>query len=111
MMERVGAKDSNSSHTFSFSEGILLNGILKAFVYDVHNSEVRKEAARGLASNDASLKSLYLAAESANRAQQEIRKLEEEDAKVQELQYYKNLACEKAQSTQYDSPNKQTHGH
>lgn len=64
MMERVGVEDNNSSHTFSFSERILLNGILKTFVYGVNNSEVQ----RGLASNDASLKSLYLVAESANRA-------------------------------------------
>lgn len=108
MMERVGAKTNNAFNTFSFSKRTLLNGILKAFVYDVNNSEVRKKAACGLASNNASLKSLCLAAESANRAQQEIRKLEEEDARVQELQYYKNLARERAQSTQHNSPNTKT---
>lgn len=108
MMERVGAKDSNASNTLSFSERTLLNGILKAFVYGISNSEVRKEAARELASSEASLRSLHLAAEGANRAQQEIRKLEAEDAKVQELQYYRNLAREKAQPVQYNSADRET---
>lgn len=95
--ERVGPKDNNALTILSFSERMLLNGILKAFVYGMRDSEVRKEAARGLASSDASLRSLYLAAESARRAQQEIKKLEEVDARIQELQYYKNLARERAQ--------------
>ncbi|MCJ1345658.1 hypothetical protein MMC31_003866 [Peltigera leucophlebia] len=84
-MERVGAEDNSAFTTLSFSKRTLLNGILKAFVYGMRDSEVRKEAARGLASSEVSLKSLHLATESANHAQQEIRKLEEEDARVQEL--------------------------
>lgn len=82
MIERVGAKDNNASNTFSFSEHTLLKNILTAFVYGINNSEIQKEAARGLASNDASLKLLYLATKSANQAQQKVRKLEEEDARV-----------------------------
>lgn len=108
MMERVGAKNSNASSIFSFSERTLLNGILKAFVCGISDSEVRKEAARGLASSEASLKSLYLAVESGNRAQQEIRKLEVEDARVQELQYYRILAREKAQPVQHNSSDRET---
>ncbi|MCJ1343411.1 hypothetical protein MMC31_001604 [Peltigera leucophlebia] len=97
MIERVGAKDNNAFNILSFPERMLLNGILKAFVYSMEDSEVRKEAARGLASSDASLRSLYLAAESARRSQLEIKKLEEVDARIQELEYYKKLARERAQ--------------
>ena len=85
MMERVSAKDNNAFTTLNFSERTLRNGILKAFVCGIRDSEVRKEAARGLASSEESLNSLLLAAENANQAQQEIRKLEEEDARVHEL--------------------------
>ena len=85
MMERVSAKDNIAFTTLNFSERTLLNGILKAFVWGIRDSEVRKEAARGLASSEESLNSLLLAAESASQAQQEIRKLEEEDARVHEL--------------------------
>lgn len=55
-------------------------------MYGIRDLEVRKEAACGLASSDAFLRSLHLAAKSARRAQQEIKKLEE-DARIQELQY------------------------
>ena len=40
MMERVGAKDNNAFTTLSFSEQILFNGIVKAFVYGIRDSEV-----------------------------------------------------------------------
>lgn len=76
MMEYVSAKDNHAFTTLSFSERTLLNSILKAFVYGIKDLAVQKEAARGFASSDASLRSLHLTAESTMRAQQEIKKLE-----------------------------------
>lgn len=79
-MERVSVKGALT--TRSFSERTLSNGILRAFLYGIKDSEVRKKAARGLASREASPKSLHLAAKGANQAQQEVKKLEEEHARV-----------------------------
>lgn len=73
MMERVGAKDNNAFTTLSFSEQTLLNGILKAFVYGIRDSEVPERSSSRISFYwEVSLKSLHLVTESANQAQQEI---------------------------------------
>lgn len=93
MMECVGAKDS-SAITTEFLGTDPVEWYFKGICYGIKDLEVRKEAARELVSSNASLRSL---AKSARCAQQEIRKLEDGDARIQELRYYKNLARERAQ--------------
>lgn len=85
MMDCISAKDNNAFITLSFLERILLNSILKVFVYDIKDLAVRKKAVWGLASSNISLQSLHLTTESAMQTQQKIKKLEKEDTQIQKL--------------------------
>ena len=96
LMQRVGAKDrpaaTPSTSTLTLLESAMLDTILRSFIRGLSDPETRKEATRGMASSERSLRSIYQLAEEARRTNIEVKKLFEEELKQDELTFYKQLA-------------------
>ena len=95
LMQRAGARDRAAppgNLPLSPLESTFLDIILRAFIKGIIDPEVRKEATRGMASVDRSLKTIYQLAEEARRTNWEIQKLYKEELRDHELAFYKNLA-------------------
>jgi len=106
LMQRVGAKDRpafTSSITLTLLESAMLDTILRAFIKGISDHAVQREATRGMAATDRSLKSIYNLAEEARRTNLEIQKLFEEEVKSKELTFYKNLAERNMTKSQIDA--------
>ena len=95
LMRRIGAKDrpasTPSSTPFTLLESAMLDTILRSFIRGLNDPEIRKEATRGMAPSDRSLRNIYNLAEEARRTNLEIQKLLDEEAKTDELRFYKSL--------------------
>ena len=95
LMSRIGAKDrppsTPSATPFTALESAMLDTILRAFIRGLNDQSIRQEATRGMASADRSLRNVYSLAEEARRTNLEVQKLREEDAKSNELRFYKSL--------------------
>ena len=91
LMQRVGLKDRSSKGTFTPVEAEMLDNVLRAFIKGIKDPVIRKEAARGMASADRSLKNIYTLAEETRRTNAEVQKLLEEEVKADELAFYKEL--------------------
>ncbi len=95
LMKGVGAKDrpasTPASPGLSPLESAFLDTVLRAFIRGLTDQEIRKEATRGMAQADRSLLGIYSLAEEARRTSLEIQKLLDEEAKTDELQFYKSL--------------------
>ena len=103
IMQRVGAKDRPTSGTLTLLESAILDTILRAFIRGLTDIEVRREATRGMASSDRSLRSIYNLAEEARRTNLEIQKMLEEEMKTEELDFYKQLAQQNLPKHQIDA--------
>ncbi len=106
LMQRVGAKDRpalTSSTTLTLLESAMLDTILRAFIKGISDHIVQREATRGMAAADRSLKSIYNLAEEARRTNLEIQKLFEEEVKSKELVFYKDLAERNMSKSQIDA--------
>ncbi len=106
LMQRVGAKDRpalTSSTTLTLLESAMLDTILRAFIKGISDHTVQREATRGMAATDRSLKSIYNLAEEARRTNLEIQKLFEEEIKSKELIFYKDLAERNMSKSQIDA--------
>lgn len=106
LMQRVGAKDrpaASSGTTLTLLESAMLDTILRAFIRGLIDTNVRKEATRGMASSDRSLKVIYNLAEEARRTNIEVQKLFEEEVKHDELVFYKQLALANMAKPQIDA--------
>ena len=95
LMQRVGARDrpapTPAVNALTSLEAAMLDTILRAFIKGLNDHEIRKEATRGLAATDRSLRMVYSLAEEARRTNAEIQKLFDEESKSDELLFYKNL--------------------
>lgn len=106
LMQRVGAKDRpapNSSTTLTLLESAMLDTILRAFLKGIRDHAVRREATRGMAAADRSLKSVYNLAEEARRTNLEIQKIYEEEVKSKQFTFYKDLAERNMSKNQIDA--------
>ena len=72
-------------------KSVMLNTVLKAFVRSLLNKDVRRDLFKGLTISNRSLQGLYTLAEEARRSKIELQKLEAEEQKLAELQFYKNI--------------------
>ena len=92
LMQRVGLRDRASTGTrLTPVEAEMLDNVLRAFIKGILDLVIRKEAARGMASPDRSLKNIYTLAEETRRTNAEVQKLLEEELKADELAFYKEL--------------------
>lgn len=95
LMKGVGAKDRPASTPASPGlnpmESAFLDTVLRAFIRGLNDQEIRKEATRGMAQADRSLLGIYSLAEEARRTSLEVQKLLDEEAKTDELKFYKSL--------------------
>lgn len=66
--------------------------VLRAFIRELNDNKLRKEATRGITASDRSLKSIYNLTEETRRTNIKIQKLFDEKHKHDKLQYYKALA-------------------
>ena len=92
LMQRVEIKDRASIITLILLESIMLNIILRVFIRDLFDSEIRKKTTRDMTSSDKSLKIIYQLIEKARRINLKIQKLFDEKFKQDELIFYKQLA-------------------
>ena len=95
LMQRINAKNK-----FAFVAAIILillefamlNIILRAFIKDLLNFEIRKKITKNMISSNRSLRTIYQLAKEIRRINIEIKKLFDEKFKYDELSFYKNLA-------------------
>ena len=95
LLKEVGARDRPASTStlpaLTKMESTFLDTVLRAFNRGLNDPELRKEATRAMAHPDRSLLGLYTLAEETRRTSLEVRKLLDEEAKTDELQFYKSL--------------------
>ena len=94
IMQRVGAKDrsaSPSSAPLTILESAMLDTILRAFIRGLNNQDISREATRGMASAERSLRNIYTLADEARRTQEEIDRLQLEQSKTKEIEMLKSL--------------------
>jgi beta-glucosidase/6-phospho-beta-glucosidase/beta-galactosidase len=94
-MQRIDARNRSSSHVdefiLSFLESIMLDIILRAFIRELFDSKIRREATREMISLDRSLKIIYQLTEETRRTNIEIQKLYDEEVRQDELSFYREL--------------------
>jgi len=81
----------------------ILDTILRASITEIFDQAVQREATRGKAAADRSLRSIYNLAEEARRTNPKIQKLFEEEVKSKELTFYKELAQKNMSKAQIDA--------
>ncbi|SLM35097.1 hypothetical protein LPUS_04151 [Lasallia pustulata] len=93
LISRVGGRDrpreiTPSTPALSPLEAAMLDTVMRAFTRGIRDSDIRRDALRGLVSSDRSLYGVYSISEESRRAKGEYIHLQEEAAKAQELQFY-----------------------
>lgn len=66
MIKQINIKNNNIFTILSFFKYILLNDILKTFIYSIKNLKIRRKIAYKLVYNEILLKSLFLAIKNTN---------------------------------------------
>jgi hypothetical protein len=98
LMQRVDARDRSvqnshaSEFTLSFLESAMLNIILRAFIRELVDSEIRRKTTRNMISSDRFLKTIYQLVEKTRRINIEIQKLYEKEIRQNEFSFYRDLA-------------------
>ncbi|KAF6238772.1 hypothetical protein HO173_003279 [Letharia columbiana] len=103
LMHKYGAKDRGHSMLLSLAEGSLLDTFLRTWIRGLTDQVITRKCAENMGSPDRSLRLLYDVAESTRRVNIEIQKLFEDEAKENELQFYKDLAQRNMPATQIDA--------
>lgn len=105
MMHRVGAKDRALSGATPITplESAMLDIIMRAFLKGLSDPDVRREAIRGLAFIDKSLRGVYVLAEESRLIKLEVSKLVAEDFKSQELEMLRSVVQKIIPKSQFDS--------
>ena len=93
-MQRVDAKNRSSIVDFVLIllKSIMLNIILRVFIKDLTNIEVRKKVTRDMTFTNRSLKTIYQLTEKTRRTNPKIQKFFDDELKQDELIFYKSLA-------------------
>ncbi|SLM37975.1 Ribonuclease H-like domain [Lasallia pustulata] len=81
----------------------MLDTVMRAFTRGIHDPDVRRDTLRGLVPADRSLFEVYMVAEESRRSKAEYALLQEEDARAQEFQFYKDVVHRNMPSVQIDS--------
>ena len=97
LLSRIGCRDRPKKITptateLTSLESAMLDTVLRAFVRGLRDGDLRRDALRGLVSQDRSLLAVYSMTEESRRAKSEYTRLQEELVKSQELQFYRDLA-------------------
>lgn len=107
LMQRIGAKDRPAPtpglHPLTVLESTMLDTILRAFIRGIRDPEIRKEATRGMASPERSLRNIYTLAEEAKRTAEEVSRLHQEQAKVKENEALRLIPEKTMSKSQLDS--------
>ncbi len=90
-MLRVDAKDRSAIEALSLLKSAILDVIMKTFVRELHDDDVRKKTIRELIAADRSLRRLCTMTENANRSKREFRKLMKKENKSRKLKFYKEM--------------------
>ncbi len=115
LMQRVDVRDRSSSishaeeFTLSSLKSVMLDIILRAFIRDLIDSEIRREVTRDMTSSDRSLKTIYQLIEKARRTNIEIQKLYDEKVRQNELFFYRELAQQSLSQTKIETMLTQYH--
>lgn len=90
LMQRIGAKDrpQDPNQVLTQLESAMLDNIIKAFIRGLQDIEVKKEATRSSTALLKSLRSVYQAAEEARRLGIELRKIQDEEVRKDELDFF-----------------------
>jgi hypothetical protein len=95
LMQRVDARDRSNLHADEFIlsslKSVMLNTILRAFIRELSDSEIRREAIRDMISSNRSLKTIYQLTKETRRINIEIQKLYEKEIRQNELSFYRDL--------------------
>ncbi|KAL8795801.1 MAG: hypothetical protein Q9182_007484 [Xanthomendoza sp. 2 TL-2023] len=91
LMQRIGAKDHPIDGSYSPLEATVLDNVVRTFVKGLADTDVRRDAYKGLGRHDYSLKGVYIAAEEARRTKAEVSKLLEEESKEKELNILRSM--------------------
>ncbi len=99
LMQRIDVRDRSSSDsnshadefTLSSLKSVMLNIILRAFIRELFDSEIRRETTRDMISSDRSFRTIYQLTEKTRRINIEIQKLYDEEIRQDELTFYKDL--------------------
>ncbi len=98
LMQRIDARDRSQSslaHVSDFIlfslESVMLDIILRAFIRELFDSEIRRETTRDMISSNRSLKTIYQLIEKARRINIEIQKLYEKEIRQNKLSFYRDL--------------------
>jgi hypothetical protein len=95
LMQRVDARDRSNSHADEFIlsslKSVMLNTILRAFIRELFDSEIRREAIRDMISSNRFLKTIYQLTKETRRINIEIQKLYEKEIRQNELSFYRDL--------------------
>jgi len=93
LMQKYGARDRSATlKVLSLAESSLLDTVLRQWVKGLYDSKIKQKAAEGMAPSDRSLRKVYTMATEARRVKLEISKLMEDEAKENDLMFYKNVA-------------------
>ncbi|SLM37519.1 hypothetical protein LPUS_07377 [Lasallia pustulata] len=108
LLSRVGGRDrpreiTPSTPALSPLEAAMLDTVMRAFTRGIRDLDIRRDALRGLVSSDRSLYRVYSISEESRRAKGEYIHLQEEAAKAQELQFYREVVQRNMPTTQIDS--------
>ena len=107
MMQRVGARDRPHSQTpgtqLTLLEEAMLDNIMRSFLKGLADPDVCREATRGLASVDSSLRGIYMLAEQARRTKEEFSRLEKEQFKSRENEMLRSIIEKTMSKDQLDS--------
>jgi len=75
----------------------------RAFLRGLNDTEIRREATRGMGSPNRSLRAVYTLAEEARRTNLEINKMFEEELELDELEFFRDLARKNLPKHQLDA--------
>ncbi len=108
LLSRVGGRDRPREITLSTPalsplEAAMLDTVMRAFTRGIWDSDIRRDALRGLVLSDRSLYGVYSISEESRRVKGEYAHLQEEEAKAQELQFYQEVVQSNMPSTQINS--------
>jgi hypothetical protein len=114
-MQRIDVKDRSSSIShvdefiLSFFKSVMLDIILRAFIRELFDSEIRREVTREMISFDRSFKIIYQLIEKARRINIKIQKLYDEEIRQNELSFYRKLVQQSLLQTKIEAMLTQYH--
>ena len=98
-MQRVKSKNRFLTIALNIFESIMLNIIMRAFVKNIIDFDVKKKAIKNLIAIDRFLKVIYNLAKKARKIKLKIKKQMNEEFKIKKLKFYRALIQKLMSST------------